>query len=129
MTTKSKFIKIALSATTAIAVSAYALYPKKPVDVLDQPQIVVQSNNYKVETVEPNVDCKKTLGIKRCSVSYKSEVRADDVTSVYVEYTLDDASIDSMGIISVSRNGSEINAYVDQDEIQKINAAIVGGGK
>ena len=116
MQLKSKFIKIALAATTAIAVSAYALYPKKPVDVLDQPQIVVQSNNYKVKAVD-------------CEYGCIAEITADDVTSIYVEYTLDDASVDQMGIISVSRNGSEINAYVDQDEIQKINAAIVGGGK
>ena len=56
-----------------------------------------------------------------------AQVNADAVTSIYVEYKLDDASVESMGIINVVRDDETLNAYVDRDEIAKINAAIVGG--
>lgn len=121
MQPKSKFIKTALFTLTGslIAASVYATFP--PSQMLTQPdeekpQVVIQSNNYAV-------------GYKHCEVTCFAQVNADATTSIYVEYTLDDASIESMDIINVVRDDSTLNAYVDRDEIVKINAAIVGGGK
>ena len=114
MTTKSKFIKIALAATAGclVAASVYAMFP--PVQLEEKPQVVIQSNNYAV-------------GYKHCEAACVAEVRADANTSIYVEYSLDDASVESLDIINLVRDDETLNAYVDRDEIAKINAAIVGG--
>ena len=118
MQPKSKFIKTALI-TAAVslgtvlsgAASLTAFSQEK-----EQPQVVIQSNNYAV-------------GYKHCEAACVAEVRADANTSIYVEYSLDDASVESLDIINVVRDDETLNAYVDRDEIAKINAAIVGGGK
>ena len=116
MQLKSKFIKTALI-TAAVslgtvlsgAASLTAFSQEK-----EQPQVVIQSNNYAV-------------GYKHCEAACVAEVRADANTSIYVEYKLDDASVESLDILNVVRDDETLNAYVDRDEIAKINAAIVGG--
>ena len=114
MQLKSKFINTVLATTAGclVAASVYAMFP--PVQLEEQPQVVIQSNNYAV-------------GYKHCEVTCFAQVNADAVTSIYVEYTLDDASVESLGILNVVRDDETLNAYVDRDEIAKINAAIVGG--
>lgn len=118
MQPKSKFIKTALIAaavslgTVLSGAASLAAFSQEK----EQQQVVIQSNNYAV-------------GYKHCEVTCFAEVKANPTTSIYVEYTLDDASIQSMDIINVVRDDSTLNAYVDRDEIVKINAAIVGGGK
>ena len=118
MQPKSKFIKTALI-TAAVslgtvlsgAASLTAFSQEK-----EQPQVVIQSNNYAV-------------GYKHCEVTCFAEVKANPTTSIYVEYKLDDASVESLDILNVVRDDETLNAYVDRDEIAKINAAIVGGVK
>ena len=114
MTTKSKFINTVLATTAGclVAASVYAMFP--PVQLEEKPQVVIQSNNYAV-------------GYKHCEAACVAEVRADANTSIYVEYSLDDASVESLDILNVVRDDETLNAYVDRDEIAKINAAIVGG--
>ena len=116
MQPKSKFIKTALI-TAAVslgtvlsgAASLTAFSQEK-----EQPQVVIQSNNYAV-------------GYKHCEVTCFAEVKANPTTSIYVEYKLDDASVESLDILNVVRDDETLNAYVDRFEIEKINAAIVGG--
>ena len=115
MTTKSKFINTVLATTAGclVAASVYAMFP--PVQLEEKPQVVIQSSSY-------------TVGYKHCEVTCFAQVNADAVTSIYVEYKLDDdASVESMDILNVVRDDETLNAYVDRDEIAKINAAIVGG--
>ena len=114
MTTKSKFINTVLATTAGclVAASVYAMFP--PVQLEEKQQVVIQSSSY-------------TVGYKHCEVTCFAQVNADAVTSIYVEYTLDDASVESLGILNVVRDDETLNAYVDRDEIAKINAAIVGG--
>ena len=52
-------------------------------------------------------------------------VKADDY-SIYVEYALDGGSVEFLDILNVVHSNETVNAYIDQYEIQKINAAIVG---
>ena len=113
MTTKFNILKsafIAASISAGIAV-AYAFQPAKVAD--DNPQVVITAQKYEV--------LKRT-----CHETCVATVKADDY-SIYVEYALDDASVEFLDILNVVRDGETINAYVDRSEIQKINAAIVGG--
>ena len=64
-----------------------------------------------------------------CADEYcTARIKADDA-DVYVEYKLDDASVAEMEVINVIRFNESVNAEIDRYEIQKINAAIVGGVK
>ena len=80
--------------------------------VEDQPQVNIASKHYEVAS-------------KYCEVYCTAKIQADD-TQIYVEYKLDDASIEFLDILNVVRNDQTINAYIDRSEIEKINAAIVG---
>jgi len=117
MTTKSNILKsafIAASISAGIAV-AYAFQPAKTADELAEPQINIVAKQYEVQSVNCNQICVAT-------------VKADDY-SIYVEYALDDASVEFLEILNVVHFDKTINAYVDRYEIEKINAAIAGGGK
>lgn len=81
----------------------------------DQPQVDIAAKHYEVESVNCNQVCVAT-------------VKADDY-SIYVEYALDDASVEFLDILNVVHFDKTVNAYVDRYEIEKINAAIAGGVK
>ena len=117
MTTKSNILKsafIAASISAGIAV-AYAFQPAKTVDALAEPQINIAAQQYEVESVNCNQICVAT-------------VKADEY-NIYVEYALDDGSVEFLDILNVVRHEEAVNAYVDRCEIKKINAAIAGGVK
>ena len=113
MTTKSNILKsafIAASISAGLAV-AYAFQPAK-----EQPTEHFYSSSYQMQN---NV----------CYNEYcTARIKADDA-DVYVEYKLDDASVAEMEVINVIRFNESVNAEIDRYEIQKINAAIVGGVK
>ena len=90
--------------------AAYAFQPAK-----EQPVEQFYSNEYKVE---------RTFCADYCT----AKIKADDA-QIYVEYKLDDASVESLEILNVTRFDEAVEADFDQYEIQKINAAIVGGVK
>ena len=81
----------------------------------DQPQVDIAAKHYEVESVNCNQICVAT-------------VKADEY-SIYVRYQMDDASVDRTEILNVVHSDETVNAYIDQYEIQKINAAIAGGVK
>lgn len=115
MTTKSNILKsafIAASISAGIAV-AYAFQPAKVAD--DNPQVVITAQKYEV--------LKRT-----CHETCVATVKANDY-SIYVEYALDDASVEFLDILNVVHFDKTVNAYVDRYEIEKINAAIAGGAK
>ena len=115
MTTKSNILKsafIAASISAGIAV-AYAFQPAKVVD--DNPQVVITAQKYEV--------LKRT-----CHETCFATVKADEY-NIYVEYALDDGSVEFLDILNVVRHEEAVNAYVDRYEIEKINAAIAGGVK
>ena len=115
MTTKSNILKsafIAASISAGIAV-AYAFQPAKVAD--DNPQVVITAQKYEV--------LKRT-----CHETCVATVKADDY-SIYVEYALDDASVEFLDILNVVHFDKTVNAYVDRYEIEKINAAIAKGEK
>ena len=117
MTTNSKVLKsalIAASISTAL-VAAYAFQPAKTSIELEEPQVNIAAQQYEVKSVNCNEVCVAT-------------VKADDY-SIYVEYALDDGSVEFLDILNVVRFDETVNAYVDRYEIEKINAAIVGGVK
>ena len=91
-------------------VAAYAFQPAK-----EQPVEQFYSNDYKVESTF-------------CADYCTAKIKADDA-QIYVEYKLDDASVAEMEVINVIRFNESVNAEIDRYEIQKINAAIVGGVK
>lgn len=81
----------------------------------DQPQIDIAAKHYEVESVNCNQICVAT-------------VKADDY-SIYVEYALDDASVEFLDILNVVHFDKTVKAYIDRYEIEKINAVIAGGVK
>ena len=112
MTTKFNILKsafIAASISAGIAV-AYAFQPAKVAD--DNPQVVITAQKYEVLN-------------RTCSETCVATVKADEY-SIYVEYALDGGSVEFLDILNVVRHDETVNAYIDQYEIQKINAAIVG---
>ena len=115
MTTKSNILKSAFIATLVSTglVAAYAFQPAKTADELSEPQVNIAAKQYEVESVNCNQVCVAT-------------VKADEY-SIYVRYQMDDASVDRTEILNVVHSDETVNAYIDQYEIQKINAAIVGG--
>ena len=115
MTTKSNILKsafIAASISAGIAV-AYAFQPAKVAD--DSHQVVITAQKYEVLNRTCNETCIAT-------------VKADEY-SIYVEYALDGGSVEFLDILNVVHSDETVNAYIDQYEIQKINAAIAGGVK
>lgn len=115
MTTKSNILKsafIAASISAGIAV-AYAFQPAKTADELAEPQVDIAAKQYEVQSVNCNQICVAT-------------VKADEY-NIYVEYALDDGSVEFLDILNVVRHEEAVNAYVDRYEIEKINAAIAKG--
>lgn len=115
MTTKSNILKsafIAASISAGIAV-AYAFQPAKVAD--DSHQVIITAQKYEV--------LKRT-----CNETCIATVKADEY-NIYVEYALDGGSVEFLDILNVVRHDETVNAYIDQYEIQKINAAIAGGVK
>ena len=89
--------------------AAYAVQPVK-----EQPTEHFYSSSYQMQN-------------SFCADEYcTARIKADDA-DVYVEYKLDDASVAEMEVINVIRFNESVNAEIDRYEIQKINAAIVGG--
>lgn len=117
MTTKSNILKSALIAASisTVLVAAYAFQPAKTSSELAEPQVNIAAQQYEVKSVNCNQVCVAT-------------VKADDY-NIYVEYALDDGSVEFLDILNVVHFDKTVNAYVDRYEIQKINAAIVGGVK
>jgi hypothetical protein len=115
MTTKSNILKSAFIAALISTglVAAYAFQPAKTSIELEEPQVVITSDSYVM------VD-------KFCEEYCAAKVQADEY-SIYVRYQMDDASVDRTEILDVVHSDETVNAYVDQYEIQKINAAIAGG--
>ena len=113
MTTKFNILKSAFIATLISTglVAAYAFQPAKVAD--DNPQVVITAQKYEV--------LKRT-----CHETCVATVKADEY-SIYVRYQMDDASVDRTEILNVAHSDETVNAYIDQYEIQKINAAIAGG--
>ena len=115
MATKSNILKsafIAASISTAL-VAAYAFQPAKVAD--DNPQVVITAQKYEVLN-------------RACIETCVATVKADEY-NIYVEYALDDGAVEFLDILNVVHFDKTVNAYVDRYEIQKINAAIVGGVK
>ena len=81
----------------------------------DQPQINISAQQYEGKSVNCNQVCVAT-------------VKADDY-NIYVEYALDDGSVEFLDILNVVHSDETVNAYIDRYEIEKINAAIAGGVK
>lgn len=121
MSQSKKNIKFALGAMltagaiAAVASFAFALQPAKTADELADPQVNIAAKQYEVQSV----NCKRT-----CIATVKA-----GEYSIYVEYALDDGSVEFLDILNVVRHEKAVNAYVDRYEIEKINAAIVGGVK
>ena len=107
---KSAFIAASISAGIAVA---YAFQPAKVAD--DNPQVVITAQKYEVFN-------------RACIETCVAIVKANDY-NIYVEYKLDDASVEFLDILNVVHFDKTVNAYIDRYEIEKINAAIVGGVK
>lgn len=116
MNLKTNLIK-ALGAIAAVAVMSviYASQPAKTSIEQEQPQVVITSESYVVKN-------------KTCEEYCTAKVQADEY-EIFVEYKLDDGSVEFLDILNVVRDDETINAYVDRFEIEKINAAIVGGAR
>ena len=117
MTTKFNILKSAFIATLISTglVAAYAFQPAKTPIELEEPQVNIAAQQYEVQSVNCNQVCIAT-------------VKADEY-SIYVRYQMDDASVDRTEILNVVHPNETVNAYIDQYEIQKINAAIARGVK
>lgn len=103
-----------------LSLGAMAFDSSKPVSfqaesIEDQPQVDIAAKQYEVQSVNCNQICVAT-------------VKADDY-NIYVEYALDDGSVEFLDILNVVRHEEAVNVYVDRYEIEKINAAIAGGVK
>lgn len=114
MNLKQHSIK-ALGAFSLFAVIATAFAFTSNPEPQEKPQVVITSNSYKV------VD-------HFCEEYCTAKVQADEY-EIFVEYKLDDASVEFLDILNVVRHDETVNAYIDRSEIEKINAAIVGGVK
>ena len=117
MNTKFNILKSVLISASIGAglVTAYAVQPAKTSIELEEPQVNIVAQQYEVQSVNCNQVCIAT-------------VKADEY-SIYVRYQMDDASVDRTEILNVVHSDETVNAYIDQYEIQKINAAIAGGVK
>ena len=91
----------------------------------DQPQVNIAAKQYVFQGAASQLVCEdkdKTI----CSLIYTGKVKADQY-DMYVQYALDDASVEFLDILNVVHFDKTVNAYVDRYEIEKINAAIAGG--
>ena len=98
---------------TALAIGLTGCFAQA--ESLDQPQIEIVAPSYVVE---------KSTCFKYCT----AKVKAGEY-DIYVDYQLDDASVEFLDILNVVHFDKTVNAYVDRYEIEKINAAIAGGVK
>ena len=117
MTTKFNILKSVLISASIGAglVTAYAVQPAKTSIELEEPQVNIAAQQYEVKSVNCNQVCVAT-------------VKADEY-NIYVEYALDDGSVEFLDILNVVHFDESVNAHIDRYEIEKINAAIVGGVK
>ncbi|WP_180114737.1 hypothetical protein [Acinetobacter sp. YH12063] len=113
MTTKFNILKSAIIAASISAgiVVAYAFQPAKVAD--DSHQVIITAQKYEVLN-------------RACIETCVAIVKAKDY-NIYVEYKLDDGSVEFLDILNVVHFDKTVNAYVDRYEIQKINAAILRG--
>ncbi|WP_257226057.1 hypothetical protein [Acinetobacter sp. YH16038] len=103
-----------------LSLGAMAFDSSKPVSfqaesIQDQPQINIAAQSYQVENAVCHQYC-------------TAKVKAGEY-DIYVDYQLDDGSVEFLDILNVVHFDKTINAYIDLYEIKKINAAIAGGGK
>ena len=98
---------------TALALALSGCFAQA--ESLDQPQINIAAPSYTVE----NAVC-----YQYCT----AKVKAGEY-DIFVDYRLDNGSVEFLDILNVTHFDQVVNAYVDRYEIEKINAAIVGGGK
>ncbi len=103
-----------------LSLGAMAFDSSKPVSfqaesIQDQPQINIAAPSYQVENAVCHQYC-------------TAKVKAGEY-DIYVDYQLDDGSVEFLDILNVVHFDKTINAYVDRYEIEKINAAIAGGAK
>ena len=110
MNLKQHSIK-ALGAFSLFAVIATAFAFTSNPEPQEKPQVVITSDSYVVKS-------------RFCEEYCTAKVMAGE-TEIFVEYKLDDASVEYLDILNVVRHDKTVNAYIDRDEIQKINAAIV----
>lgn len=111
MNKKPILIKTAFIAFAAILSGCFA----QAESIEDQPQVDIAAKQYEVQSVNCNQICVAT-------------VKADEY-NIYVEYALDDGSVEFLDILNVVHFDKTINGYVDRYEIEKINVAIAGGVK
>ena len=115
MTNKSNILKSAFIAALISSgmFAAYAFQPAKVAD--DNPQVVITAQKYEVFN-------------RACIETCVAIVRANDY-NIYVEYALDDGAVEFLDILNVVHFDESVNAHIDRYEIEKINAAIVGGAE
>ena len=111
MNLKQHSIK-ALGAFSLFAVIATAFAFTSSPEPQEKPQVVITSSSYVVVN-------------KFCEEYCTAKVQADEY-EIFVEYKLDDGAVEFLDILNVVRHDETVNVYIDQYEIQKINAAIVG---
>jgi len=121
MSQSKKNIKFAFGAMltagaiAAVASFAFALQPAKTANELAEPQVDIAAPSYQVENVVCHQYC-------------TAKVKAGEY-DIYIDYQLDDASVEFLEILNVVHFDKTVNAHVDRYEIEKINAAIAGGVK
>lgn len=98
---------------TALAIGLTGCFAQA--ESLDQPQIEIVAPSYVVE---------KSTCFEYCT----AKVKAGEY-DIFVDYRLDDGSVEFLDILNVTHFDQVVNAYVDRYEIEKINAAIAGGVK
>ena len=117
MQSKSNFFNVtlflfALGAILLIATAVHASFSQQSFmqSKQDKTQVIITSDHYVVKD-------------NSCEATCTAIIQSGD-TNIYVEYKLDDASIEFLDIINVVQRDKTINAYIDRSEIEKINAAI-----
>ena len=103
-----------------LSLGAMAFDSSKPVSfqaesVEHQPQIEIVAPSYTVENAVCHQYC-------------TAKVKAGEY-DIYVDYQLDNGSVEFLDILNVVRHEEAVNAYVDRYEIEKINAAIAKEGQ
>ncbi|RLL29055.1 hypothetical protein D9K80_17360 [Acinetobacter cumulans] len=116
MDSNKKQIKFAggALALAAFIVGAFSISPASTTAPIDDNQVVVTG------------EVKLKQKLKFCAEQCPALITIGDY-EVFVEYGLDGESIRYMEPMSVSKDGIEVNAYIDQVDIQNINAAILRG--
>ena len=104
------FVAILLIATAVHASFSQQSFMKPDEGIAE---VIITSDNYVVKD-------------NSCEATCTATIQSGD-TNIYVEYKLDDASVEFLDIINVVQRDQTINAYIDSSEIEKINAVIAGG--